>query len=358
MSYQLNEKIRDLVPYTPLSGHYRIRLDANESFFQPDEKLRDKIAEAVSSVPLNRYPDPLASSLCASFAEYYGVRPESVAAGNGSDELISVLMGSFLKKGEGVVTLAPDFSMYSFYAGINEANRVEFPKNEDFTVNTDRLIDAVNRSGSRMLIFSNPCNPTSLGLPREEIRRLVRSVDALVVLDEAYMDFWDQSLINEIEEYDNLVILRTCSKAAGMAGIRLGFAVANPTLIRALKAVKSPYNVNSVTQSIGSVLLREKEWLRGCTRKIVESKESLYGLFRRMEARSPERIHVVDGVTNFVTVRMRDSREAYRFLLRRGIAVRCFSGFLRITAGTAEENAAVTDGFSAYLNGGKGAEAQ
>ena len=96
-----------------------------------------------------------------------------------------------------------------------------------------------------MVIFSNPCNPTSLGLNREQVRRLITSVDALVVVDEAYMDFWDQSILQEVHQYDNVIVLRTCSKAVGMAALRLGFAVANPTITRALRAVKSPYTVNT-----------------------------------------------------------------------------------------------------------------
>lgn len=350
MAYELNAKIRGLSPYDPIDGGYRVRLDANESFLQPDAGLRASLLEAAASVAPNRYPDPLATELCASFAAYYGIRPETVVAGNGSDELISVLMSSFLCKRESVTVLAPDFSMYSFYAGISEANCVTFQKDGDFSVDVDRLIRAVNRSGSRMLVFSNPCNPTSLGLAREETRRLVRSVEALVVLDEAYMDFWDQSLVGEVSGYDNLIVLRTCSKAIGMAGIRLGFAVANPKLTGALKAVKSPYNVNSFTQGIGAAVLRKTEWLRGCTQKILESKRSLHDSLCRISAQRPGRMRVMDGVTNFVTVRMPDAREAYDFLLCRGIAVRCFDGFLRVTAGTASENEEVANGFSAYLN--------
>ena len=127
---------------------------------------------------------------------------------------------------------------------------LQIPKGEDFRIDPQAVIDEVKRQDVKMLIFSNPCNPTSVGLAAEDVRKIVRGVDALVVLDEAYMDFWDQSLLSEVSDYDNLIILKTCSKAIGMAALRVGFAVANEVITKALKAVKSPYNVNSISQAI------------------------------------------------------------------------------------------------------------
>jgi histidinol-phosphate aminotransferase len=227
MAYEVNEKIRELVPYQPITGNYRIRLDANESFLVPENEILKAIQKDAVSVAFQRYPDPIAQELCEAFAKAYNVNVENVVAGNGSDELISLLFSSFLMKGECAVTLSPDFSMYSFYCGIAEGQNKEFKKRDDFSFSIDDLIDFVNKNKARMLIFSNPCNPTSLGVKREEIRKLVSSVNALVVLDEAYMDFWDQSMLSEVNQYDNLIILRTCSKAIGAASLRLGFAVSN-----------------------------------------------------------------------------------------------------------------------------------
>lgn len=138
-----------------------------------------------------------------------------------------------------------------------------------------------------MLLFSNPCNPTSLGLKREEVRHLLRSVNCLVVLDEAYMDFWDQSLLNEAENYDNLILLKTCSKAFGLAGIRLGFAIANPTITNALRAVKSPYNVNSVTQAIGAVVITRTETFEDRTETLIQRRKELEGEICVLEKHVP-----------------------------------------------------------------------
>jgi histidinol-phosphate aminotransferase len=345
MAYRLNDKIRELKPYEPIKGSYRIRLDANESFIGLPESVRSKMLDAAAQIPYNRYPDSKAAELCTRFAEYYGVNPENVTAGNGSDELISVICNAFLMRGETMMTVAPDFSMYRFYASVSEAYCVEYQKKPDLSIDVDELISAVNSHNANMLLFSNPCNPTSLGLNREEVRRLIRSVQALVVLDEAYMDFWDQSLIQEADQYDNLILLRTCSKAFGMAGIRLGFAVANPTLTNALKAVKSPYNVNSLTQKIGSIILGECELHRQALEKIIASREELYEEIRRIEQKYPQELHAYSTVTNFVLIRLDEAGEIYQKLLNEGIAVRFMGDFLRVTAGSHEENSEFIQAF-------------
>lgn len=347
--YRLNEKLRELGPYEPVRGSFRVRMDANESFRSLPVPILAKLAEAAASVSYNRYPDPYASELCESFARFYGVDPALVTAGNGSDELISVVTGAFLMKGDAVMTLAPDFTMYRFYAGIDEARCFEYEKKPDFSVDIDDVIGAVKRNDVKMLIFSNPCNPTSLGVKREEIRRLARSVDALVVLDEAYMDFWDQTMLREAGEYDNLILLRTCSKAFGMAGIRLGFAVANPALTNALKAVKSPYNVNAFTQKAGTVIYGEREWAESSVREIVASKNELSASLKRLEADSPGKLAVLDSVTNFILIRTPEAERLYGDLLEKGVAVRLLGGCLRVTAGSGEENAEFMGALEAAL---------
>ncbi|MCI9273525.1 MAG: histidinol-phosphate aminotransferase family protein [Clostridiales bacterium] len=338
MAYRLNRKISDLEPYDPISGNYRIRLDANESFLPLPEEVRQNLAQDIASMPFNRYPDPCCTKLCKAFAGYYSIDPQLVTAGNGSDELISLIMTAFLMKGEKVITVKPDFSMYQFYASISEAPCVVVDKEEDLSISVDQLIAACRNENAKMIIFSNPCNPTSLGLAADEVRRLIRCVNALVVLDEAYMDFWDQSLLGEVEQYDNLIILRTSSKAVGGAAIRLGFAVANPVITRALRAVKSPYNVNSFTQQAGIQLFSHKEALQKACGELISAREKLYQGISELEQKFPSRLHVYPTCTNFVFLRMDQAKEAFDFFLEQGVAIRFMGQYLRITAGSPEEN--------------------
>lgn len=336
--YTLNKKIRDLQPYDPITGEMKIRLDANESCVNLPEDIMAEILTAINNISFNRYPDPNATAVCSAFADYYGISSDNVTAGNGSDELISIIANAFLMKGQTLVTVAPDFSMYRFYTSISELECETVQKNDDLTIDVDKLIEAVNRTNAGAVIFSNPCNPTSKGVDREEVRRLIKSVGCLVVLDEAYMDFWDKSLLGEVCDYDNLIILRTASKAVGAAAIRLGFAVANETITKALKAVKSPYNVNTVTQEIGKIIFSHNEYLTKTKNYIVTQRQSLYNSLAEVARSYPQYFTLVDGCSNFVFIKSPVSKQLFDYLLSQGTAIRYMGDYLRITAGTDEEN--------------------
>lgn len=335
--YELCDKLRNLTPYDPLEGEYSLRLDANESSRTPPLWLREKLRRALDGVAFNRYPDPYAAELCAAFAAYYGVDPALVTAGNGSDELISVLVSCFLTSGERVLTFRPDFSMYGFYAELYEKENCAVQKSESLALTADAVLGALRETGARAVLFSNPCNPTGQGMTREEVRRIVRGTDALVVLDEAYMDFWDESLLPEVQDYDNLIILRTCSKALGMAALRLGFAVANPKLTAVLRAAKSPYNVSSPDQALGAAVLGETRYLLACREEAIRQRDRLYEALCALNDRLSLGWTVCPTVTNFVLVKTARAADIHRALLKRGVAVRLFPDALRITAPSATE---------------------
>ena len=331
-------KTQAFVPYDPVEGTYRVRLDANESFLLPTETDRAAMADAAAAVALNRYPDPLAREVCAAFAALYGVDPALVTAGNGSDELISLIMSTMLQKGERVLTVSPDFSMYAFYTAITENPCLTLEKDADLRIDVQQVIDAIRRENVRLFIFSNPCNPTSVGLERAEVRRLLRETDALIVLDEAYMDFWDQSLLDEVAEYDNLIILRTCSKALGLAALRLGFAVANERLTGILRAAKSPYNVNAVTQAMAAVVLQNPLYHTVYRDLLLISRDQLLDGMKALEQDGLiERVY--DSRTNFVLLDVAGAAEIAAEFADRGIAIRRFGDTrLRISTGTQADN--------------------
>lgn len=340
--YELNSKLKRVEAYDPIEGNYNIRLDANESCFNINEKLGDKIADTVKKVALNRYPDPTASKVIKSFSELYGINPQYVTAGNGSDELISIICGCFLEKGDKVLTLSPDFSMYAFYSELYELKVTNLPKdNTTLKIDVDKVIEYCNNNDIKALVFSNPCNPTSLGLMRDDVIRLVKGVSCLVVVDEAYMDFWDQSILDKVPVLDNLIILKTCSKAIGLAAIRLGFAIASPTITNALRAVKSPYNTDSLEQAIGTVILNEKELLNELCTEIVESRNELQNELEALAVKYTKLEKVFKSVTNFIFIKTASAKEIHSKLLERSIAVRFMGNYIRISAGTKEENNAV-----------------
>ena len=344
MAYQLNEKVRDMEPYEPISGTYRIRLDANESFLEVPECIKADMLHRISELHLNRYPDPLASGVRSGFGKYYGVNPDLVTVGNGSDELLTLLTQTIMMKGEKLVYTSPDFSMYKCYGYLAENECVEFKKNADFTIDVDALANLINSERARMVIFSNPCNPTGVGLPRAEVVRLIESVpDCLVVVDEAYMEFWNQSVLDCVEKYDNLMVLKTCSKSLRMAGIRCGFAVSNRTITNAMRAVKSPYNVNSITQAAAEALFDYPQDLNSATDAVIRSRNELYASVKALADKFPDKLSLLPTAANFVYVKMPsgEAKRVFETMKADGVIVRSMGDHLRITCGTDYENSEV-----------------
>lgn len=345
MAYELNDKVKNLVPYDAVAGDYKVRLDANESFIDPGELFGEQLMAAISRIKFNRYPDPMATELCEKFAAYYGVNPSCVVAGNGSDELITVIMGAFLRPGDKVLTFSPEFSMYKFYGEIYEKTNIIANKKDDLILTAGDVLNAVEESSPAAIIISNPCSPTSLVMGREDVLHIVENTDALVIIDEAYMDFSDQSVMKVAEKYDNLILLKTCSKAWGMAAIRLGFAVSSKKIIQALHCVRSPYNVNALTQAAGCVMLSNPGYIRKAVEEIRQSRDYLYQELLKFEGTNGI-LRVVKPDTNFVFVEMERAEYVFEELKKRSVIVRRLGDNLRITAGTRKENDALIQALS------------
>jgi len=338
--YQLNKKISNLIPYKAIEGDYKIRLDANESCFNLDETMMEEVSKAVSKVAFNRYPDWSAKKPVRAFANLYNLDIDMVTAGNGSDELISIIESTFLETNDTIVTLSNDFSMYAFYSSLYETNVEIFQKEEDLSINVDKLIQFCLDKNAKALIFSNPCNPTSLGLERDSVRKILTSLPScLIILDEAYMDFWNQSMLGEIEDYDNCIILKTCSKALGLASIRMGFAIASEKITNALKSVKSPYNTDSVSQAIVTTVLSDKFYVDIHTHQIIENIQEFYVDIVKLQEKYPNILEkVYKTKTNFVFIKTSYDEIIFNHLFKYSIAIRRFNGYIRINTGTKFEN--------------------
>ncbi len=352
MSYELVKKVKELEPYEPISGTYKIRLDANESFFNFPDELRSEIKEAIDGFDFNRYPDSAAKELIKAFSDYYGIDPDNVTATNGSDEVLYLIASAMLERGSRVVVTEPDFSMYAFYSFLSENTILTYKKNEKLNIDIDDLIAFINDNKADMVIFSNPCNPTGCGISADDARKLVREAgNCLVVLDEAYMDFWDQPLLKEAQDHDNLIVLKTASKAVGSASLRLGFAVANKTITRALRAVKSPYNVNSLSQKIGKIVYDHKDLLKERTDEIKKQTRALYDGIKKLIESYQLPFVIYEPCANFVFIETEKAKDIYEFLLDNRIAVRLFGKYsaLRITAGSERENTALLVNFEQFI---------
>ena len=351
LSYELNDKIKNLVPYEPISGTYKIRLDANECPFNYSGELMEMVDSVIKTVDFNRYPDPVCLELRKSFSSFYGIDYKNVTVGNGSDELIFLIESAFLKKGEKLLAATPDFSMYEFYGSISENPCVKYCKDISLNIDVDDIIETVNKENVGLVIFSNPCNPTGQGISKADAEKLVKSVNALVVLDEAYMDFWgeENSLLKDVNEYDNLIVFRTASKALGSAALRLGFAVANETISKAIMAVKSPYNVNSLSQAIGTELYKNEKFLKNRLKTIVQNTKKLYNELLIIGEGNND-FTVFPTKTNFVFVKTSFGKDLWEYLKDNSIVIRYMGDYIRITAGTEEENSALISSIKSYLS--------
>ena len=374
MSYELAKKIREMTPYAPIQGEYPVRLDANESYIDLNDPaplsdpqleagktlLREKICKALSQVALNRYPDPLCQGPCRAFARLYGLREDQITAGNGSDELIALIMGCLLEKGEKALSLTPDFSMYAFYAQLYEKQVFSLEKEANFSLDMEKVVEKARAEGMKAIVFSNPCNPTGAIFTREQVETLCRSLPScLIVADEAYMEFCQDSegytVLPLVGEYDNLIVLKTCSKAVGLAGLRLGFAVAGEKITRALQAAKSPYNVNSLSQAVAQTVLEEGEFLRRCAKALIQGCRELENGLRELALSHPSLGEIYATNTNFVFFKPEQAALVWEDLMAKGVAIRCMGDRLRVCTGSPEENRRFLQALDEVLSAREGA---
>jgi histidinol-phosphate aminotransferase len=337
----INSKLQSLQPYNPDIETEKIHLDANESCFDLPWQLKQWLGDIVAKQSFNRYPDPFATKLCEAFGRYIVLDQKYITAGNGSDELISIIFSSFLKKGDKALILQPDFSMYKFYCAIAECEPIIINKQENLNFYADEIIKVANEQKVKMIIFSNPCNPTGQGIMSGDVMRIVKSVSCLVVIDEAYMEFWSESVLEFVPLASNLIVLKTCSKALGLAAIRLGFAVANEEITEYLRMAKSPYNVNSLTQAVGEAVLKQTDYLNNTLKDIIDLRDELFLILKDFERKN---FKVFETHTNFLLVESIIAPQIYKALKQNDISIRLIEQkYLRISVGTQSENEKLID---------------
>lgn len=358
---RLNQAIGELSPFHYAGAGYSIRLDNNESFVEPSVELRRAMAEAVCSADLRAYPDEDCKELCAAFAARYGVETENVMVGNGSDELIKMLVGAVVPAGGLVLAPELDFGGYFQNAKIYGKRTASFPRREDYSVAAEDLLKECRERRPDLVIFSNPSNPSGSIVRREAVLRLAREAGCLVVVDEAYADFAAESVLHDTAAFENLVVLRTLSKACGLAGARIGFAVSNPELTVALRSVRDAYNVSTCDQRVALAVLRDPAHREDSIREILRMRGVLMAGLRDAERQLPGRFRVFPTESNFALIECPEAKAVQQFLYGRGIAVRVFGeGLIRVNAGNEAQMAAFFEALGNYFQiqidfGGKGA---
>lgn len=336
--------------YVPDTSNPKIKLDANESPYDTPKSVRDAINSAVSFDEINRYPDPDMTELLSAYGKHIGVSPDRIVAGDGSDELINLIINTFLCEGGKILICEPDFSMYAFYSEFAGCETVRYIKKNGMDIDFSELAGAIENGNVRLVLFSNPCNPTGEINTREQIIKLADSVNAIVVCDEAYMEFApnNESVIADTEERANLIVLKTVSKI-GLAGLRCGFAISNKELIAALKKTKSPYNLNSITQKAVAAAIENYAEIGENVEKIKAEAVRMYEALKPLESKLGFEIRKSNA--NFVYLRFNEdgaAKKLHAYLKTKDISVRAAGNSLRITAGKPCETAALLDAVNTY----------
>lgn len=330
-------KVRSLKPYHMEDINCAVQLHANENPFPPPEELLKGFSESLKKFQLNRYPDPDSRALKESIANKLNVKVENLVVGNGSDELILLLLQIFCNEETTVTFPDPTFAMYGIIAQGLGIKPCSFPLDDRWDFDAGSFLKTAKDNGSRIVFLSYPNNPTGNCFSEDQVRQMVERFDGIVVVDEAYYDFSRKSFIGEIGKHNNLVILRSLSKI-GLAGLRVGFGVADPVIIDQLNKVRLPYNSNTVSQTLAEYLLRHFDPVQKQIDTILEERNRMM-----LELKEVDSVTVFPSDSNFILFRT-GQPGLFQQLMDNGILVRNLSSHprltdcLRVTVGTREEN--------------------
>jgi len=328
----IRENIKQMKPYSSARDEFikvdtdMVFLDANENPFESN---------------LNRYPDPQQRNLKAVLAEQKGVQTKNILLGNGSDEVLDLIFRAFCEPAiDNIITLPPTYGMYGVLAETNNVENKKIVLDNDFQPKVDGIL-AIADANSKLLFICSPNNPTGNSFAVESIEKMLNSFNGLVVLDEAYIDFSSQeSWILRLNEFPNLIITQTLSKAYGLAGIRLGICYASEEIIAVLNKIKPPYNINELTQKTALKNIVDCNKLENEINTILTEKELLLKVL--LDIKFIQKVSPTDA--NFVLVKVDDATKRYQELISKGIVVRnrtaqpLCENCLRITVGTKKEN--------------------
>ena len=347
--------IADMAPYTPIvpfdvlskrlgiPAEDIIKLDANENPYGPSPSVYRALADEKD---YHIYPDPDSTALRQALSQYTGIDATHIIAGQGADELIDLIIRLFVSPGDAVINCPPTFGMYRFDTELNGGKIIDVERNADFSLDLETTVEiATNGNGNTKILFiTSPNNPDGSVLSDACLQRLLE-LPLIVVLDEAYIEFAGGSRVDWVLQHENLIVLRTFSKWAGLAGLRVGYGVFPEWIISHLLKIKQPYNVNVAGSAAAVASLADVRHLQENIRKIVEERERLYAALRNFDFLAP-----YPSEANFILSRVvgRDAAGLKAALAERGILVRYFStsrleDHIRISVGKPSQTSVLLD---------------
>jgi histidinol-phosphate aminotransferase len=328
--------LRDVPPYAAPQLDVPVRLNTNECPYALPQAFRDELAVAVRTIQFNRYPDRDATELRNGLAAYVDQPATHVWPANGSNEIIQQLLLAYGGPGRRCVLFTPTYVLHAHLAWMAHTDVVRVDTPEPFTIGERQIADA-KAADPRVLFVCSPNNPTGNTQSPKAVEQLARAIDALVVVDEAYVEFGGESAAGLVERQPNVVVVRTFSKAFALAAARIGYCIADPQVIDDLQRVRLPYHLSALSQAAGTTALQHRDEAMAILGAIRDERDRLFETMSKMPGVSP-----FPSEANFVLFRPdRPAREVFDGLLERGVLIRDMSaavpGCLRVSAGTPEE---------------------
>ena len=335
--------------YDGVEKSYRIKVNANESTLNLPPLVEERVINRLAMLAFNRYPNEEYYSLVEQIAKNFSVEPAQILLGGGSSEIIEKVFHAFGGAGRKIVYPQPSFSMYKIYAKAAEADGVPFDLDEKFNLNVDAFIKTIREVNASLAVVCNPNNPTGNVLTPAQIEKIAKSIDCAFLLDEAYVEFYGRSAVNLVANYPNLIVARTFSKAYGMAGVRVGYMIAQADVTRMINKTFMPYHMNVLTLAAADIVYQMRNEFVPRLQMIIAERNRM---FERLEKLSG--VEVFPSEANFILIRLARAEELKNYLESLDIGIRYFSpnafglkNCLRISIGTRSENDEV---FSAIKN--------
>lgn len=337
---RVKKAVKELSAYSVPHIDCSIKLDGNESPFPLPEDIKKSLSDRLLALEINRYPDPEAHALRDKMARAAGIDKEGVLLGNGSDELIGILIASCTGSSKKVLYPTPTFSMYGLTSKAFGAEVIEVPLEENFDIDLEGMLKSIAEEDPDIIFLASPNNPTGNVYSEEKINKIIEESHGIVVVDEAYSDFSGRTFMPLLKDHENLVIMRTLSKV-GFAGIRLGMLYCSHELARELNKVRYPYNINSLSQATAEVVLENSEYFTENIQLIVKERERVFS-----ELSPVPGLELFSSDANFIFFRVADADRVFSELTNRDILIRNFNrpgrllNCMRVTIGSPEENSA------------------
>ena len=347
---RVSESVRSISAYSVPRIECSVRLDGNESPYDLVGEDKLELSRRLAELPVNRYPDPEAQGVRTSLSRAVGFPADGILLGNGSDEIIQMIVEAFGGESGRVLVPSPTFSMYRITSLVLGRQVTEVELDEDFDIDLERTLETIRAQDPDIVFLATPNNPTGNSFSEEKVLEILEASGGAVVVDEAYCDFSKKSYIPHIDEHENLLVLRTMSKT-GFAAARLGMLFARPQVADEVNKARLPYNINSLSQTVMAFALERPEIAERTVGLVLSERERLRDALGRIEA-----VHVYPTDANFFLMRVPDADFLFEELVKNDILVRRFKGegrladCLRITVGTGEENDRLTQALVGILS--------